>query len=152
VDKHFPDTYSKEPYVFESISNSLRFEADGTGQRDLTFRARIQSESAIREFGLLTYPFASSFENLEIDYVRVRKPDGSTVDTPAADVQELDSAVSREAPMYTDSREKHIAVKSLVWETFSKHTFDGWFTMRSPPDISGSTIRISKRVSAWRKN
>src|SRR5207249_5919359 len=62
---------------------------------------------------LLIYPFAASFETVQIPYVRVRKPDGSLVETPASDVQELDSAVSREAPMYTDQREKHVAVKSL---------------------------------------
>jgi hypothetical protein len=43
----------------------------------------------------------------------VRKPDGTVVETPASEIQELDSAVSRQAPMYTDQREKHIAVKSL---------------------------------------
>jgi tetratricopeptide (TPR) repeat protein len=86
---------------------------DGKGQRELTIRARIQSESAVRELGLLAYAFASSFESLDVVYVRVRKPDGSVVETPQFDVQELDSAVSREAPMYSDTREKHIAVKSL---------------------------------------
>ena len=35
------------------------------------------------------------------------------VETPASDIQEVDSAVSREAPMYTDQRERHIAIKSL---------------------------------------
>ena len=47
-------------------------------------------------------------------YVRVRKPDGTVVETPASDVQDLDSQVSRAAPMYTDQKEKHIAVKSLA--------------------------------------
>jgi tetratricopeptide (TPR) repeat protein len=108
-----PD-YSKEPYVFELIQTKVRFEADGKGQREVTIRARVQSESAVRELGLLAYPFASSFESLEVVYVRVRKPDGSVVETPQSDVQELDSAVSREAPMYSDTREKHIAVKSLT--------------------------------------
>ena len=70
------DPYAKEPYVFENLDNTLRFEADGKGQRDLSFRARIQSESALREFGLLAYPFASSFESLDVVYVRVRKPAG----------------------------------------------------------------------------
>lgn len=107
-----PD-YSKEPYIFELIQTKVRFEMDGKGQRELTIRARVQSESAVRELGLLTYPFASSFESLDVIYVRVRKPDGSVVETPQSDVQELDSAVSREAPMYSDTREKHIAVKSL---------------------------------------
>ena len=35
------------------------------------------------------------------------------VETPASDVQDLDSAVSREAPMYTDGEREHVAVKSL---------------------------------------
>ncbi len=107
------DNDDKEPYVFELIQNKIVFEADGKGYRDFVARVRIKSESAVREFGLLTYPFASSFESLEVNYARVRKPDGSVVETPASDIQELDSAVSREAPMYTDQREKHIAIKSL---------------------------------------
>jgi uncharacterized protein DUF3857/tetratricopeptide repeat protein/transglutaminase superfamily protein len=107
------DSNASEPYVFELIQKKIVFEADGRGYRDVVARVRIKSEPAVREFGLLTYPFASSFESLDIIYARVRKPDGSVVETPASDVQELDSAVSREAPMYTDQREKHIAVKSL---------------------------------------
>lgn len=107
-------SYEKEPYVFDFIEKKIRFEANGTGQRETTFRARIQSESAVREFGLLVYPFASGFESLEVDYVRVRKPDGGIIETPATDVQEIDTAVSRAAPMYTDEREKHIAVKALA--------------------------------------
>ena len=106
--------YSKEPYVLEMREDRVRFEADGRGQREHSFRARIQSESAIHEFGLLVYSYASSFETLDVVYVRVRKPDGTILETPATDIQELDSAVSREAPMYTDQREKHIAVKSLA--------------------------------------
>jgi tetratricopeptide (TPR) repeat protein len=102
-----------EPYVIELIQSKVRFEPDGKGERDLQLRIRVQSESAIREFGVLVYAYSASFENLDVLYARVRKPDGSIVETPAGDIQELDSAVSREAPMYTDQREKHIAVKSL---------------------------------------
>ncbi len=104
---------ASEPYVFDLIQKRVVFEADGKGYRDFVARVHIKSESAVREFGLLTYPFASSFESLEVIYARVRKPDGSVVETPASDIQELDSGVSREAPMYTDQREKHIAIKSL---------------------------------------
>jgi len=107
------ESNATEPYVFELVQNKIAFEADGKGYRDLVMRARVKSESAVREFGLLIYPFAASFETVQIPYVRVRKPDGSLVETPASDVQELDSPVSREAPMYTDQREKHVAVKSL---------------------------------------
>ena len=105
--------FASEPYVVEQLRTAVRFEADGKGQREVTLRIRVQSESAVREFGLLVYPYLASFETLDVVYVRVRKPDGSVVETPADEIQELDSAVSREAPMYTDQREKHIAVKSL---------------------------------------
>jgi tetratricopeptide (TPR) repeat protein len=108
------DDYSKEPYIYDLIQTKVRFDADGKSQRELTVRVRIQSESAVRELGLLTYSFASSFETLDVVYVRVRKPDGSVVETPPSDVQELDSPVSRDAPMYSDQREKHVAVKSLT--------------------------------------
>src|SRR5260370_18107270 len=107
------ESYGKEPYIYELIQSSVHFEPDGKGHRDLILRVRIQSESAVHEFGLLVYSFSSKFESLEVIYARVRKPDGSVVETPASDIQELDSAVSREAPMYTDQREKHIAIKSF---------------------------------------
>lgn len=106
--------FASEPYVIEKLWSKLRFEADGKGQRELTLRVRVQSESAVREFGLLVYPYESSFDTLDVVYVRVLKPDGAVVDTPADEIQELDSAVSRAAPMYTDQREKHIAVKSFA--------------------------------------
>jgi tetratricopeptide (TPR) repeat protein len=107
------DDFSKEAYVLEMLHTRVRFEADGTGSRELTGRIRVQSEAAIHEFGLLRFSYASTFESLNVDYVRVRKPDGTVVVTPASDVQEVDSEVSRQAPMYTDEREKHIAVKAL---------------------------------------
>src|SRR5262245_5059387 len=84
------DGNDKEPYVFELIQNKIVFETDGKGYRDFVGRVRIKSESAVREFGLLTYPFASSFESLEVNFARVRKPDGSVVETPTSDIQELD--------------------------------------------------------------
>src|SRR5260370_2104560 len=108
------ESYGKEPYIYELIQSAVRFEPDGKGQRDLILRVRIQSESAVHEFGVLVYSFSSKFESLEVIYARVRKPDGTVVETPASDIQQLDSAVSREAPMYTDEREKHIAIKSLA--------------------------------------
>lgn len=106
-------SFASEPYVIELLQTKVRFESDGKGQRDMHIRIRVQSESAVREFGLLVYPYMASFENLDVLYARVHKTDGTIIETPPSDIQELDSAVSREAPMYTDQREKHIAVKSL---------------------------------------
>ena len=107
------DAYANEPFVVERIQTTARFEADGKNQRELTTRVRVQSEAAVKQFGLLVYPYMGSFEKLEVVYVRVKKPDGTVIETPTSDAQELASEVSRAAPMYTDQKEKHIAVKSL---------------------------------------
>src|SRR2546429_3634058 len=57
------ESNATEPYVFELVQNKIAFEADGKGYRDLVMRARVKSESAVREFGLLIYPFARSEEH-----------------------------------------------------------------------------------------
>ena len=75
--------------------------------------ARIQSEGAVHEAGLLTFAYASGEEQLEPVYVRVRKPDGTAVETPATDAQDMPTEVTREAPFYSDLRELQIPVKSL---------------------------------------
>jgi Domain of Unknown Function with PDB structure (DUF3857) len=52
-------------------------------------------------------------ERLEIPYVRVIKQDGSVVTAGADAVQELNESIQRNAPVYTDYREKHVTVPGL---------------------------------------
>ena len=107
-----PD-YSREALVVEQIKTLYRFEKDGTGQRELSLRVRIQSEAALEQFGQLILPYSSANENLEIDYVRVRKADGSAVTASPSNVQDLTAPISRQAPVYTDLRQKHVTVPGL---------------------------------------
>jgi tetratricopeptide (TPR) repeat protein len=107
-----PD-YSKEAAVIELYSTKVAFENDGTGSRESTTRVRLQSDAGVQRFGLLVFSYQSSSETLDIDYVRVHKPDGTVVETPADNIQDMSTESSREAPMYSDQREKHVAVKGL---------------------------------------
>ncbi len=107
-----PD-YSKEAYVYEQIASKLAYENDGTGARDTTVRVRVQSDAGVQRWGLLRFAYQSSVETLEIPYVRVRKADGSVVLTPPDTFQDMAADVTREAPFYSDLREKHVAVKGL---------------------------------------
>src|SRR5690349_17659780 len=107
-----PD-YSQEAIVVEQVITTYRFERDGTGQRELTMRIKIQSDAGVERFGQLVFPYTSANEKLEMDYVRVRKADGSVVNATAADVQDLSAPLAREAPIYTDLRQKHITVPGL---------------------------------------
>src|SRR5262245_20894945 len=107
-----PD-YSQEAMIIELLRVTYRFEKDGTGMHDLAMRVKVQSEAALQQFGQLVLPYVSANEKLEIDYVRVKKADGTTVTASPSDVQDLTAPISREAPIYTDVRQKHVTVPGL---------------------------------------
>src|SRR5580704_4245285 len=90
--------FAKEGVVYEKVATVIHYDADGLGEKTLTVVARIQSEGAVHEAGLLTFAYASGEEKVEPVYVRVRKPDGTVVNTPAADAQDMPTEVTREAP------------------------------------------------------
>ena len=107
------DVYRDEPAVFEHLDTSVRMHADGTGETTTHIVLRVQSEGTARQFSVLSVSYASANETGAIDFVRVHKADGTTVETPTGDAMEMPSEVTREAPMYSDIREKHLPVRSL---------------------------------------
>ena len=111
--KILTDDYSQEAVVVEQLATTYRFERDGTGQRDLTLRIRVQSDAGVERFGQLVFPYSAANEKLDMDFVRVRKADGSIVNATTADIQDLSAPLAREAPIYTDLRQKHITVPGL---------------------------------------
>ena len=154
-----PDT-SGEPIVIDDDSLRVSFENDGTSVRDETLRARIQSDAGLQKYSVITLPYQASFENLEVDYVRVRKPDGSVVVTPAENVQDMPAAITREAPFYSDLHEKHISVKGLsvgdavefhvVWRV-AKPLVPGQFWLAFHTTLETVTLRYQVRVSIPRE-
>jgi hypothetical protein len=107
-----PD-YSKEAFVIELTSTRITFDNDGNQTRESSARIRIQSDAGVQRYGLLIFSYQNSTEAVDIDYVRVQKPDGSIVPTPPENTQDMPAEISREAPFYSDLREKHVAVRGL---------------------------------------
>src|SRR5215213_2865154 len=105
--------YSQEAVVVEQFSTAYRFERDGTGQREATLRVKVQSDAGVGRFGQLVFDYSSANEKLDMDYVRVRKADGTVVNATVSDIQDLTAPVAREAPVYTDLRQKHVTVPGL---------------------------------------
>jgi len=91
----------------------MKFENDGTSSTTLKVRVRVQSQAGVKEFGVLTFPYASATTTLEIDHVRVIKPDGRIIETPAENALDMPTEVTREAPFYSDLKELQVAVKGL---------------------------------------
>jgi len=113
VPLHAQGDLSRKPYVIERLHRATRFELDGTGRTTLDMRVRIQSTAAVNRFGQLTIAYSSGNQNLDIDVVRVLKAGGDTVTAPASAVQDLTGPVARDAPMYSDLREKVVTVPAL---------------------------------------
>ena len=98
---------SEEAAVFERILNRVHFENDGTEMSETEAVVRIQSQAGVEEFGQLIFGYSSATEKLEVEYVRVRKPDGQVVVTPESTAQDFAPDVLKEAPMYSDYRQRH---------------------------------------------
>jgi hypothetical protein len=107
-----PDV-SKEALVFEQYHTRIHMDADGTGTRETTARVRILADVGVKAMAVLPFTYSTSFQQVDIAYVRVRKPDGSVVETPDYNVQDMPADASREAPMYSDIHQKHVAVRGL---------------------------------------
>jgi tetratricopeptide (TPR) repeat protein len=105
--------YSQESFVIEKVLTRFRFETDGTGRKETIARVRVQSEAGVEQWGQVVFGYNSANERVEIPYVRVLKKDGSVVTAPADSVQDLSAPIEREAPVYTDYRQKHITVPGL---------------------------------------
>ncbi len=112
ADKNDKD-YSQESFVIEQVRTRFQFESDGTGRKETIARVRVQSEAGVEQWGQVMIGYNSANERVEIPYVRVLKKDGSVVTAPTDSVQDLSAPVAREAPVYTDYRQKHITVPGL---------------------------------------
>jgi Flp pilus assembly protein TadD len=105
--------YSQETFLIERYYSTARFENDGTGERDLCVRIRVQSEAGVQALGELVFGYNAANEEVEVRSVVVHKTDGKNVVTGPDAVKEMTAPVIRDAPVYTDYKEKHITVSSL---------------------------------------
>jgi len=105
--------YSSEPVVFETIRGSMRYENDGTGVRETSARVRVQTQLGLQRMGQLIFEYSGANEKMDVRKIRVIHVDGSMVDAGPDAIQDLTSPVAREAPMYTDARQKHVTVPGL---------------------------------------
>jgi tetratricopeptide (TPR) repeat protein/transglutaminase-like putative cysteine protease len=111
--KSQPADYSQEPFVIEQYHTTARFESDGTSERDLAVRIRVQSDAGVQQLGELIFGYNSANEVMDVHFVRVKKKDGSVVTASADAVKDMTATVARDAPEYTDYKEKHVTVPSL---------------------------------------
>ncbi len=105
--------FAGESVLIEHMDQVYSFNPDGTGYSDHTIVAKVQSEAAVQQLGVLVVPFASASQRVEFKYARVRRPDGSVIETPVSNALEQPEPVTLQAPFYSDLKQEQLPVKSL---------------------------------------
>ena len=73
--------FSKEAYTIERHINRITTESDGTSSREVTAEVKMLADAGVKAFAVLSFTYTSANEVVDLDYVRVRKPDGTVVKT-----------------------------------------------------------------------
>ena len=105
--------FSHEPVVIEYIHESMRYENDGSGIRELRSRIRVQTNAGLTAAGQLVFQYNALDEEIEVRSIRVVKKDGTVTSVGPEAVQDLSAPLTLGMPMYTDARQKHITVPGL---------------------------------------
>src|SRR5260370_32718848 len=87
--------------------------ADGTGSKVTSVAVRVQSEASLKQLGVLSLPFASGTEHVEIVYARVKRPDGTVIETRVNQAIEMPSPVTTAASFYSDLKQMQLPIRSL---------------------------------------
>ncbi len=105
--------YSAEPIVIERLDGVYKMAADGTGSKVTTIVAKVQTEAAAKQLGIVGVAYASSSEHVEFSYVRVRHPDGAVTETPVSSALDMPAPVTQQAPFYSDLKQMQVPVRGL---------------------------------------
>ncbi len=105
--------FSQRPAVYDYIRTSIRCENDGTITRETRVRIHVQSQAGLNFAGQLVFEYNAANEDEQIKSVKILKADGTSITAGPDAVQDLSAPVTREAPVYTDAREKHVTVPGL---------------------------------------
>ena len=108
-----PVAYADEPLVIERSETVVEVAADGTGWRERTLAARLQSDTGVKRYSVLNIAYAGNSQHVEIAYARVIHADGTVVETPPTEAMDMPAAVTRTAPFYSDLKELQLPVRSL---------------------------------------
>ena len=107
------DPFAAESYVIRQSDWVYSEAGDGTGFREHTVAVTVQSDAALKLFGVVGVPFAGASEHVEFKYARVRHKDGTLTDTPPDGMMEQPQPVTQQAPFYSDLKEAELPIKNL---------------------------------------
>jgi len=106
--------FSHEPIIYEFVRVKMRYEKDGTGCATRPHASVSRRPRGYPELGSSFWITTPQTKRSKFGASKVIKPDGSTITAGPDAVQDLSAPVTRQAPMYTDARQKHVTVPGLA--------------------------------------
>jgi Domain of Unknown Function with PDB structure (DUF3857) len=108
-----PAPTEKNAAQIELLETKYRFETNGDSRKEVHARVRINNELGARQFARLNFDFNSSFQSVEIPFVRVTHASGGTADIlPSATADHPNPSVA-DYPAYHDIRVKSVRILGL---------------------------------------
>lgn len=106
--------FADEPFVIEKYSASANFENDGTGEKDLSVRVRIQNDAGIDQWKELVFAYNAANEMIEVRMARILKSDGTIVTIGPDAIKDSVASAATDFPAYANCKEKRILIPSLA--------------------------------------
>lgn len=108
-----PLPYDAEAVIVEKFDTVFHYNSDGTGEKTLYMRIKVQSEAGARQWGVLPVAYASANESAQIQSVRALHSDGTSTETPISDAIDMPAPVTQQFPLYSDLKQLQIPVRGL---------------------------------------
>ena len=107
-------TNSSDALTIEFYSTRVRFNDDGTGERQLEVRIRPGNEQGVQELRTLSFQYNSDFESFGLLYLRVKKAGGTVIEGKPDALKDTPIAAAKEAPAFSDIRDVRITPPPLA--------------------------------------
>lgn len=102
------------PLTIELYSLKVRFENDGTGTQQFDVRVKAGTDEGISELKTLSFDYDSANEKVELRFLRVTKPNGSTILAKPDAVADDLAPAAKDAPAFSEIREAKITVPAMA--------------------------------------
>jgi len=110
---------SQDAVLVEEYVTTVRFENDGTGERDLSVRMRIQTDAGAQQLHALGFSYDAASEQMHLGYLRVRKPNGAVLNSSASAASDQAAPDAKNvnksgAPAYRSAKQFHVTLPALA--------------------------------------
>lgn len=105
--------YPDQDVVIERYDETVKFAPDGSSTRELHVRARAQTDTGVQQLQDLAFTLDQAAEELNVEYLRVLRSDGSVASSAKAPVNEITSPVLPNVPPYANYKRIRVPVPDL---------------------------------------